>query len=224
MVAERRILRGIICGTMIILASLASARAEAPRKEIAVLFAGHPCGFEAAGRLQKDGMAVNVLPRPGLDKFPLTWEKVKDYNVIVLSGLGQSNADFTLSDINRQNIETLNRFMNEGGGVLFIPCWGQMNTGIPPQEAFAKPLGLTPLFPEVIFDPETSARATSWKIDFALTSDFAKDSPVFLPHRPASRPALRPAVRPADAPKRLQVPRTALLRCVESWVFLFKGG
>ena len=62
--------------------------------------------------------------------------------------------------------------------MLFIPVWGQMNTFIPPQEAFLKPLGLTPLLDEVIFDPETSVNATAWKIDFAHTENIAQDSPL----------------------------------------------
>ena len=178
--ASQSSIRGVVIVLLLMwhwLLATSATCAEAPGREIAVLFAGRPCGFEIAGRLQKDGLAVNVLPRPVLDG-QLTWEKAKSYNVIVLCGLGQSNADFTLSDNNTKNIETLNRFLNEGGGILFIPCWGQMDTGIPPQEAFAKPLGLEPLFPEVVFDPETSVKATSWKIDFACTSDFLKDSPI----------------------------------------------
>lgn len=157
------------------------AAAPAPAKEIAVLFAGYPhagCGFELATRLQKEGFALNAMTHPALEGPALTWDRVKSYNVIVLAGLGLSNADYTLTDKNKANIEVLNRFLNEGGGILYIPYWGQMNTLLPPQEAFIKPYGLTPLFDEVVVDPDTSVRATSWKIDFANTTTAATDSPL----------------------------------------------
>ncbi|MFA6292448.1 MAG: hypothetical protein WC637_11735, partial [Victivallales bacterium] len=133
-----------------------------PAKEISVLFTGYPhfnCGFEMAGRLSKDGFAINGSHHPALEGQALTWEQLKKYNVIVLMQLGQSKADSSLTDKNKANIELLNKFMAEGGGIFFIPGLCQQKTQIPPQKAFLNPLGLDPLFEKVLFDPENSMKA-----------------------------------------------------------------
>jgi hypothetical protein len=147
------------------------------QRPIAVLFTGCPhagCGYEMARKLGDAGFAVNAA---GLEQRPLTWEQVKPHNVLVVAGLGKANADFTLSEANRRNIEVLRRFLAAGGGILFIPTWCQQNALIPTQEAFLAPLGLTPLFDEVIQDNETAVRATAWRIPFAHTENVAP-SPV----------------------------------------------
>ena len=141
----------------------------------AILFTGG-CGFEVANKLAQAGFALNSLSWPGLAETPLTAEKTKQYNVIVIEGLGQSNADMTLTKINAANLEALRSYLNEGGGILFIPVFGQMITAKPPQDAFLKPLGLTPLFDEMLFDPEGTV-ATAWKINFGHTTDIA-ESPI----------------------------------------------
>ncbi len=155
---------------------------EAPKgKEISVLFTGYPhfsCGFEMAGRLMKDGFAVTASHHPALEGKALTWEQIKKYNVIVMMQLGNANADGSLTDKNNTNIELLSKFIAEGGGVLFIPGLCQMKSQIPPQKAFLNPLGLDPVFEKVLVDPENSVKATSWKIDFALTTNMRKDSPI----------------------------------------------
>ncbi len=150
------------------------------KKAPSVWFIGYPhmsCGFELAAKLQKGGFNINGMQHPGLEGPALKWDDVKKYNVLVVQGLGHSNADFTLSDKNKENIEVLNKFLAEGGGIFFIPCWGQQNNLIPPQKAFLNPLGLDPVFEDVPIDPETSVKGTSWKIDFARTANIAA-SPV----------------------------------------------
>ncbi|HEY3416480.1 MAG TPA: hypothetical protein VGM23_06325, partial [Armatimonadota bacterium] len=153
--------------------------AQTPVKQPAVLFTGSygaGCGFQVANKLSAAGFALNALPHPGLHN-PLTWEKAKRYNVISISGVGQANADMTLPELVKGNIDTLNRFLQEGGGVLVFASFGQMATEKPPQDAFLNPLGLTPLYNEMPFDPDTQTVATSWKIPFALT-DAITPSPV----------------------------------------------
>ncbi|MGD0090096.1 MAG: hypothetical protein ABSE73_09260 [Planctomycetota bacterium] len=175
----------LLLGCGLLLAALAAHAAEpaapAQQQGPAILFAGYPhahCGHDIAARLQKDGFAVNALGGPGLEGSPLTWERVKKYNVIVVAGLGLSNADFSLTDKNKTNIAVLRQFIAAGGGVFCVPIWMQMDTLLPPQEEFLKPLGLVPLFRDVVFDPESSVRATAWKLDFAHTTALAKDSPL----------------------------------------------
>jgi hypothetical protein len=147
------------------------------KKTPSVWFIGYPhmsCGFEMAVKLQKAGFNVNGMSHPGLEGPALKWDDVKKYNVLIVMGIGKSNADFTLSEKNKTNIEILNKFLNEGGGIFYIPQWVQQNTLIPPQKAFLDPLGITPLFDDVPVDPENSVNATSWKIDFAKTANIAK--------------------------------------------------
>ena len=156
--------------------SMCAAGASAQEKRApSVWFVGHaPCGFEVAARFQKSGFNVSAMAYPGLDGPALKWDDVRKYNVLVVGGLGHSNADFTLSDKNKTNIEILNRFLSEGGGILFIPTWGQQNNLIPPQKAFLEPLGVNALFEDVPFDPENSVNATTWKLDFAKTGNIAQ--------------------------------------------------
>lgn len=158
-----------------------SADGQAPSGAAAVYFTGYPhsgCGFEAAGRLAKAGFAVNARGWPGLQGEALTWEVLKQHNMIVLMGLGESNGDFTLTDKNQANIELLHRYLNEGGGILYIPTFCQQRGQVPTQQAFANPLGCEPLFDETICDPETAIRATTWNIDFAQTSNVLAGSPL----------------------------------------------
>ena len=154
--------------------------AEAPPaapKRLAVLFVGshgQGCGHEVAARLVKAGFAIRG--GAGLDGRPLSWDEVKRYNVVVVSGLGRANADMSLGRT-RETLDTLNRYLAEGGGVLVFGQFGQQATDKPPQDAFLKPLGLTPLFDEMPADPETSVVATSWKLPFAR-GEAAPGSPV----------------------------------------------
>lgn len=147
-----------------------------PAKRAALLLSRRP-GFEMARRLNAAGFDLNALSYPGLNGEALTWERVKHYNVLVLMGLGTSKADFTLSETNTRTIATLKKFLEAGGGILYIPVWGQMKVQIPPQDAFLKPLGVQPLWEELISDPETATVATAWKIRFAYTTNIAA-SPV----------------------------------------------
>jgi len=130
-----------------------------------VLFAGEGCGFTLANRLKAAGFNLDSLPYPGLNGKALTLEQVKRYNVLVVAGLGNGNADLTLTDKNKANIEVIRRFLDDGGGVFIIPVYGQITSGIPPQSEFLKPLGLVPLFEDVPRDPDHSVNATAWKID-----------------------------------------------------------
>ena len=91
----------------------------------------------------------------------------------MLSGLGQANADMSLGR-SRETIDVLNRYLEAGGGVLMLGAFGQMATVKPPQDAFLKPLGLTPLFDELPDDPKTAVTSTAWELPFALTGNIAE--------------------------------------------------
>lgn len=157
---------GLVCGRSP--AQGAPAQPAAGRAP-AVLFMNAGIDWASAGRLHQAGFNLNTFG----DWQNLTWDKIKDYNAVVLVGLGESNADFTLTPINQANLEVLNRFLAAGGGIFYVPSWGQMNTQLPPQQAWAKTLGLTPLFDEVPVDAPTTKRATAWEIDFAHTTAIA---------------------------------------------------
>ena len=146
-------------------------------KKLAVL--GSP-GFQMANRLAKEGLVFNTLAYPGLDGVPLTWEKARQYNVIVVSGLGSANADMSLADHNRETLATLRRFLEAGGGILFFPEFGQIVAHKPPQDEFLKPLGLTPLFNERPLDSDSATPDSAlYQIDYALT-DRILPSPITL--------------------------------------------
>ncbi len=160
-------------------ALLAAALSAVAAPEPALLFVGDfgaGCGFEVAGRLRQAGFALNSTPYPGLEETPLTWDKAKQYNVIVVVGLGRANADMSLTRNNEMTLATLNQFLQAGGGVFVFPVFGQMITSKPPQDAFLKPLGLTPLFDELVCD-SAGVVATSWRLTFGYTTDLAP-SPV----------------------------------------------
>ncbi len=158
-----------LAGTLVALA-LSGMPVSAQRKKPAVLFAGSGdrCGYEVALKLVDAGF---VLDQVSGELPPL--ETLKKYNVLVISGLGMANADGSLPAGVQQSIDRLHGYLEAGGGVLFLPSYCQMIGGLPPQNAFLQPLGLTPLFDEFITDPETSAAGTSWKIHFAYTSAIA---------------------------------------------------
>ena len=165
---------GVSCLALLV-SSVAPAQ-DAP----AVLFAGaghHRCSFGVARRLNEAGYVVNQIHHPGLDDQPLTWDEAKKHNVIVVTRIGMANADLTLPDHVQESIATLQRFLEEGGGILWMGTFGQNATRKPPQDAFLNPLGLTPLFAEMPSDPETEAVGTAWKIAFAHTDQVA-DSPI----------------------------------------------
>ena len=144
----------------------------------AVLFAGSDggvCGYEVANRLGQAGFALGA-DHASLSEHPLAWSQLTNYNVVVLSGLGLANADMSLGRT-RETIDVLNRYLEAGGGVLMLGAFGQMATIKPPQDAFLKPLGLTPLFDELPDDPKTAVTATAWELPFAVTGNIA-ESPV----------------------------------------------
>ncbi|MGO8930088.1 MAG: hypothetical protein ACLQU3_24735 [Limisphaerales bacterium] len=144
----------------------------------AVLFAGADggaCGYEVANRLVRAGFALGA-DHASLSEHPLAWSQLTNYNVVVLSGLGLANADMSLGRT-RETIDVLNRYLEAGGGVLMLGAFGQMATIKPPQDAFLKPLGLTPLFDEMPDDPKTAVTATAWELPFAVTKNIA-ESPV----------------------------------------------
>jgi len=157
-----------------LLCLMASFLQAAPARPLSVLFVGG-CGFEVARKLTAAGFAVDACAQP--EEAPLAWDRLKQYNVVVTEGLGRANADMTLNRVNTETIAALQRFVQEGGGVLVLPYFGQMVTQKPPQDAFLKPLGLTPLFDEWAMDPGASVIATPWKIPFART-DAITPSPI----------------------------------------------
>lgn len=133
------------------------------------------CPVDVGRKLVAAGFSLNRMN--GLEDRPLTWEEARKYNVIVVSELGRANADMTLPPGVKQTIETLRRFLDAGGGVFMMPIFGQMATDKPTQDAFLKPLGLTPLFDEFPMDAETSVVGTPWNIPFAFTN-VVTESPV----------------------------------------------
>ena len=137
---------------------------------------GNGCGFQVANRLHEAGLNLVGMPYPGLEETALTWDMAKQYNVIVVAGLGRANADMTLTKLNTQTLETLAKFLDAGGGVFIFPVFGQMATSTPAQEAFLKPLGIAPLFDELAFDAK-GVVATSWQLTFGYTTNLGK-SPV----------------------------------------------
>ncbi|MBM4036901.1 MAG: hypothetical protein FJ290_00175 [Planctomycetes bacterium] len=162
---------------MMLVTLACATRAATPRRP-AVVFAGSDgghCGHEVAGRLVQEGFALRA-EHSGLGDRPLAWDSLRNYNVVVLAGLGRANADMSLGRT-RQTVDCLNRFLAAGGGVLVLGSFGQMATDKPPQDAFLKPLGLTPLFDELPDDPKAAIVATAWKLPFAPASAIA-DSPV----------------------------------------------
>ena len=141
----------------------------------AVLFAGSDgggCGYEVANRLVQAGFALRA-DQASLSEHPLAWSQVSSFNAVVLSGLGQATADMSLGR-SRETIDVLNRYLEAGGGVLMLGAFGQMATVKPPQDAFLKPLGLTPLFDELPDDAKTAVTATAWELPFALTGNIAE--------------------------------------------------
>ncbi len=149
------------------------------QKKPAVLFIGSPGPYYIVAReLNKEGFIINIgegFPY----STPLTWDEVKNYNVIVLTGigLGQSNADFSLTQTNKKNISVLMKFLSKGGGILFIPSMGEVKSQMPAQEAFGKKIGITPLFNEVVADNDTQENATAWNLSFGLTENIIQ-SPI----------------------------------------------
>ena len=86
-------LLGLSCGLIFVCPAVGQMRVEAP-PEPAVLLVGTShggCGFEVATKLAGAGFALNGTPHPGLSGTPLTWDKARNYNVIVTSGLGRAN-------------------------------------------------------------------------------------------------------------------------------------
>ncbi len=147
-------------------ATPAQPPAPPPAKHATVLFADG-IGFDVAAKLHAAGFDLGA-------GGPLTWDRVRAYNVVVVSDLGPANADFSLTDANNTAIAALQRFLDAGGGVVFMPRFMQMQTHLPPQRAFLNPLGLDPLFNDLVVDPDTRTVATAWKLPFAHTANFAK--------------------------------------------------
>lgn len=149
--------------------------ADARREEIAVLFTGFryaSCGHPAAKALSEAGFAIRATGAETLLKHRLSLEELRQYHAVVLTGMGRSLADGTLSDLNRANIAALVQYVREGGGVFFIPTWVQDDLALTPMNAFAQEIGLELFFDETPFDPENAVEATAWEIPFSLTRHF----------------------------------------------------
>lgn len=177
----------LVTGLLCVPPSLAVAQEPSPQapassaRRPAVLFTGGfemGCNHLLAAKLKEDGFNVSYTGQPGLAGEPLTWDRIKPYNVLVITGLDPSNPDKTLTEKNKSNIALLQRFMEEGGGIFYVPSYVEIDTQIPPQIAFLKPLGVTPLFDEVVYDPDTHVIATVWKLPFAYTPNIARPSPI----------------------------------------------
>jgi len=135
----------------------------------AVLFVGvkNHCDFRFAKRLVHDGWEVNTRSQD-LDKEELAWSEVEKYNVLVVAGAGQASADGSVTDRDLRSIAVIRRFVKEGGGVLCVPSWLQMDTLMPPQIELLRPWGAVPFSEEMLFTFGGTRRATSWEIDFSF--------------------------------------------------------
>lgn len=170
-----RTLRMVLAGGLLLGCLSCQGQETGPRP--AVLFTGSywgGCNDEVARRLDAAGLALRA--GSGLTGRALTWDEVRQYHTIVSVGLGQANADGTLPEPVTQTLATLRRFLDAGGGVLLFLNFGQMAAEAPPQEAFLKPLGLTPLFAETTSDSDTTV-STAWRVPFAYT-DAIQPGPV----------------------------------------------
>lgn len=138
----------------------------------AVLFSGfrNHCSYSFARKLVDDGFEVNTRPI-SLERQALRWEEVKSYNALVIAGLGHADADGTVSVRDRETIQTINQFIDEGGGVFFVPSWIQMDSLIPSQKELLKGWGVDAHFSEIVYDQDPAIKATPWKIPFIHTAD-----------------------------------------------------
>jgi hypothetical protein len=117
--------------------------------------------------LRKEGFAVR---KGGNDPALLTWEQVRQCNVLILQGLGDSHADGSLTQGNLALLALVDRFLAAGGGVLWMPRWVEMAVQMPPQREFARRIGLDIDLEGLIENPgEPPVVATPWQVPFALT-------------------------------------------------------
>lgn len=77
----------------------------------------------------------------------LTWDAIKKFNVIVMVG--------TPNTFTEENAKLLDRYLEEGGGILFMPCIRQKLHWTPPRRYFKERLGLE-VFVEQIKCPENT--------------------------------------------------------------------
>ena len=115
------------------------------------------------------GRSVNDYPK---NSFPLTWEKMKEYNVIVFIGMA--------SDFKPEHATLVKRFLDEGGGVLFMPIGHGVLDWQPSRGFFENDMGLK-IFIEQIQNPAKTGKASfangRFKMDFIWTDAIAP-SPV----------------------------------------------
>ncbi|MBI4028173.1 MAG: hypothetical protein HY360_24525 [Verrucomicrobia bacterium] len=91
-------------------------------------------GFEVAHRTES-------FPE---HRWTLTWDTVKQFNVIVMVGAA--------NDFNKEHAELLDRFLDMGGGLLVMPIGGNDNDWTPSRSYFEERLGLK-IFIEQIKNP-----------------------------------------------------------------------
>jgi hypothetical protein len=152
---------GIACGGGVV---------SAADQPLSVLFAGyrhHRIAHVQARDLMERGYNVDEMPTD-LSRVTLDRDMLRKYNVVVLMGVGPSNADFSLTERNVSNIKVLQEYIAEGGGVIFIPTLVQNSGVIPPQKEFVQKYGVELFFNEVPFSASAQV-ATPWKIPFAYT-------------------------------------------------------
>jgi len=174
----KSLLRAVICLLFLVTSYPGLRAADSAPGKPALLFSGcllFTPNHLFARWLDEKGFALQS--QSSLEDKPLTWDVARHYNVIVLSGLGKANADESLNVYDQETIATLHRFLDAGGGILYFPFWMEEKGQVPPQDAFLKPLGLTPSFDEVIFDSTNAVPGTLYNIPFAHTTNIAK-SPI----------------------------------------------
>lgn len=182
--------------TLVLFALLIAASvrggADAPARKPAILYIGSwgaGLGNNIAIRFHDAGFEIATASPPDSG---LTWNDVKGFNVLVIGELGNADGEGKLSAGNRVTIDTLNKFLQAGGGIIYCPDVGQIHLSAFPQQQWAGTLGLTPLFDTMLADPVGTVNATAWALDYSRAATITASpitagvSALWYPH-PADR-------------------------------------
>lgn len=115
------------------------------------------------------GRSVNDYPK---NSFPLTWEQMRQYNVIVFIGMA--------SDFKPEHAALIKRFLDAGGGALFLPIGHGVLDWKPSRSFFELDMGLK-VFVEQIQNPAKAVKMAAGGAFFEqhlLWTDAIAASPV----------------------------------------------
>lgn len=119
--------------------------------------------YKAAREWEQAGFAIDeCLPDD------LTWEKVKQFNVLVLQGAGVTGNDYKLLPYMVKNESLFARFLQAGGGIFFDPHVAEAPTTMPPIYSFGDKYGVTPLIEEIT-DPANQRISGGWSVSYVWT-------------------------------------------------------